>query len=644
MTMNRGARETETRRYGSTSLLPLPHRQNLAACHEPDTAFLGPLFKFPSARSQYSLGSSLLNGWKRAGLSRTPDAGQLVRARNFSTASFASKGPARIVGLSNELARYLPRKNQTRSFWSNPILMARKKPPSPPATSESCSKFAPDCGTRPTARRGPCRATYQRQKPCPPPEKCIPPAPPCCRKRPLNPKCADQPQAPCPPPCPMPCPEPVKIPPPKICYRKCPPPPKLPRLPKCPKIPAPPPPPPPPKVPRPPRCPPPCPPPPAPPLPKCPRAPKCPECPPQKECPPPPPCEPCPCPPPCPPPCCPPPPPCPPCAPPIPCPKPLPCPPTPCRVCPPCPPCPECPKPPPCPPPPPCCPCPCPKPPPPCPCPKPCPPCKTTEASCPEDAPSCPKNSKPVRRNTKNRKMSTYHAPSKFQPRKIHSKGLHVGAPRWGKRSSKSGKDCKTLNEICKEAKGGSCVKTCDRKSECDKKKDVCAGVAKPRKTKQKRKKATKEECQASCIPLGKCLRPEVPKPPKMEYSPVKCPPPKFATPEPCPDRLEDASDTVPCVEIRTKSKKEICVPPPLPEPPTDPVVLCPCPPPPKMHPGPCPCYDMKVEKPSKPSLPPCKPKEPYICPREASYCPPESLVCKMPKGCDPSKKKKRKK
>ncbi|XP_050473586.1 uncharacterized protein LOC126865269 [Bombus huntii] len=607
-------------------------------------------------RSRYSLGSYVLNGrsWPS---SKIPNA-SLAFARNFTATPALSKDSEKIVRLSEGLTRRLWQE-QARFFRNDCILMGKahgKRPPRPP--SKLSSKSVPDCSKGQSSRRRSCRQSYQRQKPCIPQDKCVPPAPPCSRPRPKNPKCP-QPETPCPPPCPMPCEKPAeeKHLPPKICYRRCPLPPRPPKPPKCPRCPAPLPPPPPPKVPRPPKCPPPCPPPPAPPPPRCPKVPKCPECPPQRECPPPPPCEPCPCPPPCPPAYCPPPPPCPPCPPPIPCPRPLPCPPPPPpRICPPCPPCAECPKPPPCPPPPSCSPCPCPKPPPPCPCPKPCPPCQQVakpRVSCPKDVPSCPKNSgkNPRKRNRnkpKKRGMSTYHAVSRFAPLSIDYRRFHVDSTLLGssdesRKSTAKPPSCKDLEDIC-EDKRRSCVKPCEKKPEKKKKKkDVCAG-RKPVKLREK-KKEKQDECDDRCLPKGKCEVPEIAKPPKMEYGPTTCPAPKFVSPKPCPEIPEAKYEVESCVEVRTsgKAKKEICVPPPLPEPPTDPVILCPCPPPPKMHPGPCPCYDLKAVKPSKPTLPPCPHKEKYVCCKDPFYCPPEKLECKRRKPCDPKKMKKRK-
>ncbi|KOX68832.1 IgA FC receptor [Melipona quadrifasciata] len=516
-----------------------------ARLNDLNATFLRPVLKQLStamfgnfrARSHCSLGSSLFDG--------------CPRARNFSTTPVLPRESKNMVGLSKELTRCLWQ-GQARFFRNDSILTSKsrwRKPPPPSPSSDCSSKSAPDC-TKQTQPRG------QRQKPRIPSE-------PACRPRPKNSECL-QPPIPSSPPCSTSSVKPAKeCPPPKICYRKCPPPPRPPKPPKCSKIPAPPPAPLPPKVPKPPKCAPPCPPPPPPPLPKCPSAPKCPECPPRSECPPPPPCEPCPCPPPCPPSFCPPPPPCPPCPPHVPCPKPLPCPPPPSpAICPPCPSCPECPKSPPCPPPRSCCPCPCPKPPPPCPCPK---PCQEPEPSCPKDVPSCPKN-----RGTPTMKV-------KLQ--------------------------------------------------------------------KKKKKKEEEGECVYRCIRRGKCEELITAKPPKMEYKPVVCAPPKFTSPAPCPEIPDAVYETNLCPEIpSTKSTKEkqICVPPPMPEPPTKPVVLCPCPTPSKMHPGPCPCYNTKVTKPSKSTMPPC-PRKQYICRRkEVKLCVLENMTCKKRKICDPERRKKK--
>lgn len=246
----------------------------------------------------------------------------------------------------------------------------------------------------------------------------------------------------------------------------------------------------------------------------------------------------------------------------------------------------------------------------------------------------------------KKRKMSTYLAPSRFDPQKIHTKEFHIFSVLLGKKKSKRPRLCKEIKDICVKESQKGCLKTCDRKpsaslDECYAKVDKCHSrdlKKRPKKGKKKKKK----DCFESCIPPGKCDMPQVPRPPKMVYGPAVCPPPKFVSPKPCPDMPEQLVE--PCVEIRPVRKREICVPPPLPKPPTDPVVLCPCPPPPKLHPGDCPCYDLKVEKKTKPTLPPCKPKEPYVCPREPHYCPPESLVCKMQKPCQEKIEKRKEK
>ncbi|KAK1134242.1 hypothetical protein K0M31_012024 [Melipona bicolor] len=585
-------------------------------------------------RSHCSLGSSLFD------------------ARNFSTTSVLPRQSKNMVGLSKESTRCLWQ-GQARFFRNDSILTSKsrwRKPPLPSPPSDCSSKSAPDC-TKQAQPRG------QRQKPRIPSE-------PACRPRPKNSE-YPQPPIPSPPPCSTSSVKPVKeCPPPKICYRKCPPPPRPPKPPKCFKIPAPPPAPLPPKVPKPPKCAPPCPPPPPPPLPKCPSAPKCPECPLQSECPPPPPCEPCPCPPPCPPSFCPPPLPCPPCPPHVPCPKPLPCPPPPSpAICPPCPSCPECPKSPPCPPPRSCCPCPCPKPPPPCPCPKPCPPCQEPEPSCPKDVPSCPKNrGTPTRKGLKKRKMSTYRAVTKFvRPAvRVGCRQFHACTASFGKdgKSEKpaSAASCKDMADICGNEKTSS-VETRERRNPEDKegkrkKKDVCAGrkpvkLQKKKKKKEEEKESKKGECVYRCIRRGKCEQLITAKPPKMEYKPVVCAPPKFASPAPCPEIPDAVYETNLYPEIpstkSTKEKKEICVPPPVPKPPTEPVVLCPCPTPSKMHPGPCPCYNAKVTmQPSKSTMPPCPPKQ-YICRRkEVKLCVLEDVNCKKRKICDPERRKKK--
>nr|XP_033321990.1 vegetative cell wall protein gp1-like [Megalopta genalis] len=561
-----------------------------------------PIGRFADQLSEYAGRRKLFGNTLTGLMDRRPDPGPLRFGRSFG--SLAAARP--LAWLPKGLDR------QRRLFRIDATNMEKKPPPSP----RGPPKFAPD--SRTSAGSG----------------SCAPRAPPCCRKRPKNVGCP-QPELPCPPPCPCPCPPPpAKPPPPKICYRKCPPPPRPPRLPKCPVIPAPPPPPPLPKAPRPPKCPKPCPPPPPPPLPRLPPPPTCPECPPQRVCPPPPPCEPCPCPPPCPPPCCPPPPPCPACPPPIPCPPPLPCPlPPPPKVCPPCPPCAACPKPPPCPPPPPCCPCPCPEPPPPCPCPKPCPPCPpmSQRVACPKDAPSCPKcEAGKGGKGFAKRKLSTFHG-SVWHLRA--RRNFHAGSFLMGKSSRpKKPAACKPASDICQDQAKKDCAKPCDKKSECAEKPPVCGD--KPKKKSKKKKKKRKELCPDTCIPRGKCYRPEVPAPPKMVYGPAKCAKPKFVAPRPCPEAPKDPQD---CSELGRKD--EVCVPPPLPKPPSEPVVLCPCPPPPKLHPGDCPCYVFGKELAQPIAMPPCQHEEKHVCCKKSFLCV-QDRVCTIEPPCDDKAKK----
>ncbi|KAF3420340.1 hypothetical protein E2986_12551 [Frieseomelitta varia] len=514
----------------------------------------------------------------------------LFNARNFSIAPVLPKESKNIVGLSKELTRCLWQE-QARFFRNDSILLSKSRWRKP--SSDCSSKSAPDC-TKQTRPRG------QRQKPDVPSAAACP-----------------QPPTASPPPCSTSSVKPKECPPVKICYRKCPPPPIPPKPPKCSKIPALSPPP------LPPKCAPSCPPPPPSPLPKCPT-----------------PCEPCPCPPPCPPSFCPPPPPCPPC-PPLPCPSPS----SP-GICPPCP---ECPKSPPCPPPRPCC---------PCPCPKPCPPCQELEPSCPKDVRSCPKNSgTPASKGLKKRKMSTYRVMSKFvrRPVRVGCREFHACTALFNKDGKSSAAGCKDMGDICGNEKTGE-QRNLENKEEKKKKKkkktkDVCAGrepVKLQKKKKKKGEESKKDECVYKCIRRGKCEQPVTTKPPKMEYKPIVCAPPKFPPAAPCPE-IPDAvyeTDLSPSEtpSIRTKEKKQICVPPPVPKPPTEPVVLCPCPTPAKMHPGPCPCYNTK--KPSKTlsksTMRPC-PRKPYICPRKAvKLCVLEDVSCKKRKTCDPERRKKK--
>lgn len=240
---------------------------------------------------------------------------------------------------------------------------------------------------------------------------------------------------------------------------------------------------------------------------------------------------------------------------------------------------------------------------------------------------------------------------SKFVRRPVRAgcREFHACAASFGKgeKSKKPAKaaSCKDMGDICKNEKA-SAVEACKQKTPEDKKKkkDVCAGRKPVKLQKKKKKEELKDECEYKCIQRGKCDQPITGKPPKMEYKPFVCPSPKFASPAPCPEIPEAVYETNLCPETpkEIKKKKEICVPPPMPKPPTDPVILCPCPTPLKIHPGPCPCYNMNVKKPSKSTMPPC-PRKQYICDKEEiKQCAVETLSCKKRKTCDPKKRKKK--
>lgn len=240
----------------------------------------------------------------------------------------------------------------------------------------------------------------------------------------------------------------------------------------------------------------------------------------------------------------------------------------------------------------------------------------------------------------KKRNLSTYHAPSKFLSRKAISRKFHVFSMlSEDKKDKKDKKDaCAKMKDICQQQ--AECVVTsCEKEKK--KKKDVCEDR---KMVKLQKKKEHKEEvCIEKCIPRGKCELPDTPKPPKMDYGPIDCPPPKYVKPKPCPDVPEAKFEYIPPCEDRVKKRKQVCMPPPIPKPPTKPVVLCPCPAPPKLPAGPCPCYDFKKQKPVKSKFPPCPKKEKYICPHEPMLCVFDP-TCKRRPPCDINKLNKKKK
>ncbi|XP_047344568.1 uncharacterized protein LOC124947034 [Vespa velutina] len=463
---------------------------------------------------------------------------------------------------------------------------------------------------------GPCRQLYQQAKPCPQAKKCISLIPPCyCR---VNTDCSDLPWIPYPLLCFYPHPEFSKQSPPKICYRKClpllklltllnkiPAPPPSPQLPKHPKrlkcliqsVPFS-----------------------TPPLPKCPKFLKCSL---QKKHPLFSPCELCPCrlscscfssl--------------CPLCRPNL-CLKPLSyLPRSPLRSCSSSPECPTLP---------------------PCrsllPCyvclysklslPCSCSPSQNIEAKYSKDVPCYPKFLFDIRKNEVQR-MSTYHIKLRtIQAQMLHSRGLHSSCILLGKFNSDSEKDCKSVSEICK-LKKESCSKPCkERDVECYPEKVICEPVKKKDKDKEKEEKIV---CPKSCIRAGKCIITQIKKQDKMVYGPTECPQPKLVTPPICPPTADSENNEPVCNEKIVKPKKEVCTPPPLPDPPTEPISLCPCPPPAKLHPGPCPCPPHKNDVKVKPGRP-CPIKDKYPCCLPIYYCPIKTTPCVRKPPCNKKK------
>ncbi|KAI4503594.1 hypothetical protein M0802_000997 [Mischocyttarus mexicanus] len=209
---------------------------------------------------------------------------------------------------------------------------------------------------------------------------------------------------------------------------------------------------------------------------------------------------------------------------------------------------------------------------------------------------------------------------------------------------SNSGKDCELISEICKSKE-----EHCLSKTTCKDKDDKCY----PEKVKCEPIKRTIKEkkedipCPTSCIRGEKCIITHSKKPPKMVYGSVECPPPKLIKSKTCPTMVDPKHDEHVYTgkqSIFNKPKKEVCEPPPLPGPPTEPVSLCPCPPPPKIHPGPCPCPIQKDHISIKPN-PPCAIKDKYPCCIQTYYCPPKKpcerkSTCEKKPTCDENKNK----
>ncbi|KAI4477279.1 hypothetical protein M0804_012869 [Polistes exclamans] len=248
-----------------------------------------------------------------------------------------------------------------------------------------------------------------------------------------------------------------------------------------------------------------------------------------------------------------------------------------------------------------------------------------------QDVSSCPKFSYNMEINkVKGIKLGPIQT-QMFQFRCLHNTRIHLG-----KSKSDSGEDCKSISEICKTKEDHCNIKTCckDKDAKCYEEKVKCPPVAKC----VKEKKEEVEKCPTSCVRGGKCIITHIDKPAKMVYGTVECPSPKLIKPRTCPTMVETKHDESVCTEKRlsSKPKKEVCLPPPLPGPPTEPVSLCPCPPPPKMHPGPCPCHIQKEEISIKPN-PPCLVKDKYPCRIKTYYCPPKK-PCERNSPCDDKK------
>lgn len=235
----------------------------------------------------------------------------------------------------------------------------------------------------------------------------------------------------------------------------------------------------------------------------------------------------------------------------------------------------------------------------------------------------------------------TLLSPVKF--RLLRCRDLHNSCILLRNSKSNFGKDCKSIKDICKSKKD-----VCSDTESCKENKDITECYSKgnkcePKKTFREDKVEEKQVCPKSCVRGGKCIIAASKKPAKMVYGSTECPPPKLISPRTCPRSSSNdyANDEPVCTEkvAARKLRKDVCVPPPLPGPPTDPVPLCPCPPPPKLHPGPCPCAVFKEEIKIKSSAP-CPTKDKYPCCFPNYYCPPKKpCVRKLP--CDQTKKTK---
>lgn len=141
----------------------------------------------------------------------------------------------------------------------------------------------------------------------------------------------------------------------------------------------------------------------------------------------------------------------------------------------------------------------------------------------------------------------------------------------------------------------------------------------------------------APCIPTSsKCAPIKTPSLPKMTYKPVVCEKPKFAENTPCcsEEPEEDPFDFTCPKKVIPDSNT---CPRPLPQPPTDPVFLCPCPRPPKLKPGPCPSLKIKEFVPRPPRMCCLFKEQKLLCPNKTYYCPPDGACCadqKPPKPC----------
>lgn len=238
---------------------------------------------------------------------------------------------------------------------------------------------------------------------------------------------------------------------------------------------------------------------------------------------------------------------------------------------------------------------------------------------------------------------------------RVHRREFHITSFCVANSNSDKPFACKKMNEICKSTevkKTKDCGQSCNKKSNvCHQKKAKCDKRQLPKENKVEAKPKPKTErkiadpvCNKGCLARGKCEWPHTVPPPKMEYAKVTCPPLKFMKPNSCPSISEHfENDNKFSIEAKkTKfQKKQICVPPPLPKSPFEPISLCPCPPPRKMHPGPCPCYESKeVHKPIL--MQPCPLKKKYPCPTDIHYCSSQKKPCNLKQDSDCERKRKK--